>query len=104
MEKGITPAAVIGALSCWTCNGYGWMRGIKCNDGKSCNVAMVTWRVLSRNHGSCHVDIAEDSDGMDGMDEKAYILDERRFAAMDNIGTPDSMHAAAILPPRMKHT
>ncbi|CDH49312.1 predicted protein [Lichtheimia corymbifera JMRC:FSU:9682] len=81
----------------WTCNTYGWMGGIKCNGGQSWNVALVTWRVVNRKD---HVDTAKDDDEFNGV--RAYIFDERCSTAMDDTGALDSMHAAAILQPRMK--
>ncbi|CDH55291.1 predicted protein [Lichtheimia corymbifera JMRC:FSU:9682] len=47
------------------------MDGIKCSDGISWNVALVTWRIMRSND---HVDTAEDDDGLDEIDEVDYIL------------------------------
>ena len=42
--------------------------------------------MVTRKDGSCYMGAAVDNDGLDDMDERAYIFDERRFASMDYIG------------------
>ncbi|CDH50767.1 predicted protein [Lichtheimia corymbifera JMRC:FSU:9682] len=73
-----------------------WMDAIKCSNVESWNVALATWLVVSRNDGLCHVDTAEEYDGLDGMDKRSYIFDERCLTTMDDIETLKSMHATAI--------
>ncbi|CDH56969.1 predicted protein [Lichtheimia corymbifera JMRC:FSU:9682] len=70
----------------WTCNGYGWMDGVTFSGEESWDVVLATWRVISRNDGSYCVRTPEDGDELDDVDKRAYISDERRFAAMDDIG------------------
>ena len=95
--KGSTSAAIL------VCNGHRWKDAIKRSDEKSWNVALVTWRVISRIDGSCHVNTAEDDDGLDGIEKRAYIFDERRcFTAMDDIGILEPKHTAPTLQPWMK--
>ncbi|CDH60316.1 predicted protein [Lichtheimia corymbifera JMRC:FSU:9682] len=65
-------------------------------------IVVITWRVVSRNNGSCHVDTAEDDDGPVWIDEMYYILPKGAFTALDAIGILKSMRAAAILQSWMK--
>ncbi|CDH53588.1 predicted protein [Lichtheimia corymbifera JMRC:FSU:9682] len=76
---------------------YGWIYAIKCSNVESWNTAFVTWRVVSRNDELYLVDAVEDDDGLDGMDKRSYIFDERRFTTMDDIATLKSMHATSAI-------
>ncbi|CDH58480.1 predicted protein [Lichtheimia corymbifera JMRC:FSU:9682] len=69
-----------------------WMNEIKCSNVESWNVALATWLVVSSNE---HVDTAEDDDGLDGVEMRAYIFDKRGFTTMGDIATFKSMHATA---------
>ncbi|CDH50371.1 predicted protein [Lichtheimia corymbifera JMRC:FSU:9682] len=62
----------------------------------SWNVALVTWRVISRNDGSYHMDTPEEEDGWHGIDEGTCIFGKTCFTAMDDIGILKSNHTPAI--------
>ncbi|CDH59677.1 predicted protein [Lichtheimia corymbifera JMRC:FSU:9682] len=64
---------------------------------KSWSVALVTWRLASGNDESYYVLTAEDDDGLDGMDKRPYIFDERGFTTMDGVRALKSMHATSAI-------
>lgn len=62
--------------------------------GATRTVALDTWNAVSRKEGSCHMEAAEDDDGLDGTVGRALIFDGRRCLQRLMF---NSMHEAAIL-------
>ncbi|CDH50057.1 predicted protein [Lichtheimia corymbifera JMRC:FSU:9682] len=52
----------------------GWMQSSAVMKKKSWNVALVTWRVVSRKDESYYADSAEDDDGLDGWAKELISL------------------------------
>lgn len=59
-------------------NGYDgwWMGSPKCSDEESWDVTSITWHVVMRKDGSCHMDAAEGDGWFDDIDKAVFIWRE----------------------------